>query len=141
MEQHATIGSTGQPEPTAGSPSAVDLSRRALGQFGERQAARYLEGLGYHIVERNWRHRHGELDLVALDADCLVFVEVKTRSSVAFGRPAEAVDRTKMARLRRLAGLYLQAHPTKVGALRIDVVAITTGGGQRQLEHYKGVDL
>ena len=146
MEQTADAASAQLPVSGSGvrsgstSTASPDLSRRALGQFGENLAAKHLESLGCQIVERNWRHSQGELDLVVLDANCLVFVEVKTRSSWAFGAPAEAVGRTKLARLRRLAGIYLQENHPQVDAVRIDVIAITTGGPNRCLEHFKGVD-
>jgi len=120
--------------------AAVDRSRQALGQFGENLAAGYLHGLGYQIVERNWRHEIGELDLVALDGECLVFVEVKTRSTLACGYPAEAIGAVKLARLRRLAGAYLQQKQPTAEAIRLDVIAVTTGGGPRQVEHILGVD-
>jgi len=139
MEQPAAPGAPVRPAATSEAP--VNLSRRALGQFGEKLAARHLEALGCQIVARNWRKgRYGELDLVALDGDCLVFVEVKTRSTDAFGPPAEAVGRAKLARLRRLAGLYLQEDHPPAKTVRLDVIAITTGHGGRRLEHFKGVD-
>ncbi|MCL2803919.1 MAG: YraN family protein [Micrococcales bacterium] len=117
----------------------VDLSRQALGRFGEARAARYLESIGYQVVERNWRSRAGEVDLVALDADCLVFVEVKTRSSLNFGSPAAAISPAKLARLRRLAGAYLAERRPGVDKVRIDVVAVLTGGGPNRLQHFKAV--
>ncbi|WP_270888618.1 YraN family protein [Pedococcus sp. 5OH_020] len=98
--------------------------RRALGQYGERLAARYLRDCGLSILDRNWRCAHGEIDLVARDADCLVFCEVKTRRSERFGAPVEAVDRRKAARLRRLAAAWLQEHEVRPGRIRIDVIGI-----------------
>jgi len=138
MEQPAAPGAPARSAEANGIP--VNLSRRALGQFGENLAAKHLEAQGYRIVARNWRQgRHGEIDLVALDGQCLVFVEVKTRSTDAFGPPAEAVGRAKLARLRRLVGLYLQQDHPPAKAVRLDVIAITTGGSGRRLEHFKGV--
>lgn len=97
----------------------------AVGRFGEDLAAKRLAADGLELIERNWRCNDGELDIVALDGDALVFVEVKTRSSVAFGDPAEAVNRAKALRLRRLAVRWLAEHPERRCAeLRFDVVAI-----------------
>ena len=82
----------------------------AVGRFGEDVAAQHLLAAGLQILERNWRCREGELDIVARDGSELVFVEVKTRSSLAFGTPAEAVGPAKAARLRRLALCWLAEH-------------------------------
>lgn len=95
------------------------------------------------IVDRNWRCRDGELDIVALDGDCLVFCEVKTRRGTAYGGPAEAVTRAKAARLRRLVGAWLTAHPERPGEfaqVRVDVIAVTRPrAGAAQVEHLRGV--
>jgi putative endonuclease len=97
----------------------------AVGRFGEQLAAEQLAADGLVLLERNWRCPDGELDIVAMEGDVLVFVEVKTRSSVAFGDPAEAVGVAKAARLRRLALRWLAGHPERYWPeLRFDVVAI-----------------
>ena len=87
------------------------VGRRELGRAGEEAAAAWYEERGYRVLDRNWRCRDGELDLVLSGPAALVFCEVKTRSSLAFGAPAEAVTRTKQVRLRRLAAQWLAAHP------------------------------
>ncbi len=79
----------------------------ALGRYGEDLAVQHLSDAGLVILDRNWRCRAGELDIVARDGSALVFCEVKTRSSVAFGSPAEAVSPVKAARIRRLALQWL----------------------------------
>ncbi len=73
-----------------------------LGRRGEAIAARYLAGRGFRILQHRFRTRGGEIDLVAEEGETLAFIEVKTRSSAACGRPAEAVDRRKQARLARV---------------------------------------
>ncbi|MEX2292860.1 MAG: YraN family protein [Acidimicrobiales bacterium] len=98
--------------------------RRALGAAGENRAAAWYESNGYTIVERNWRCRDGELDLIVSRGRDLVFVEVKTRTSDRFGLPAEAVTATKQRRIRKLAGRYLAETSSVAGGLRFDVVAI-----------------
>lgn len=99
-------------------------AKDAVGQYGERVAVRYLEDAGLEIIERNWRCRDGELDIVARDGTTLVFCEVKTRSSTAYGDPAEAVVGVKAMRLRRLACRWLDEHPGAWPELRIDVVSV-----------------
>jgi putative endonuclease len=111
-----------------------------LGRRGETLGVGFLESAGLEIVERNWRCSQGEIDIVARDGDELVFVEVKTRSSVAFGHPLEAITATKLARLRRLAAAWCAAHPDVRGGIRIDALAvIAPTGGPVQIEHLERV--
>jgi putative endonuclease len=118
----------------------ADDPRRVLGRYGERLAARYLLDRGLAVVDRNWRCRHGEIDIVARDGDCLVFCEVKTRRSQRFGTPVEAVDRRKAARLRRLAAAWLQAHDEHADRVRIDVIGIERpASGPAVVRHLQGV--
>ena len=95
-----------------------------LGERGEEAAARHLLSLGYIILERRFRTRAGEIDLVARDGDTLVFVEVKARTSLACGRPAEAVDGRKRGRIVRAASLYLARHGGGEAPCRFDVVEV-----------------
>jgi putative endonuclease len=108
-----------------------------LGRRGEDVAAEYVEAQGMRVVERNWRCREGEIDVVALDGDVLV----KTRSGTGYGHALEAVTPAKLARLRRLAGAWCQAHPTtSTRGLRIDVVGITVErcAGHERIDHVRG---
>ncbi|GAB3070556.1 YraN family protein [Pedococcus soli] len=92
------------------------------------------------MVDRNWRCAHGEIDLVARDGDCLVFCEVKTRTTERFGGAIEAVDHRKAARLRRLVAAWLQCHDERAGRVRIDVIGILRPqAGRAQLRHLVGV--
>ncbi|WP_314501958.1 YraN family protein [uncultured Microbacterium sp.] len=97
-----------------------------LGRAGEERAARYLQSRGYTVLDRNWRIREGELDLVAASGAELVVVEVKTRRGEGFGHPLEAIDRRKQSRLWRLAMAWIAAHPDEAQGrrLRIDAIAI-----------------
>lgn len=108
------------------------LSRTALGRVGEDEAARHLTGLGYRIVARNVRyHRFGELDIVAEEKGCLIFVEVKTRTGNGYGTAAEAVTPAKQRQLTRLAQLYLSGKGGEGRHCRFDVVTVepAAGGG------------
>ena len=95
-----------------------------LGAHGERIAAAYLTDSGLRVLDRNWRCRDGELDIVARDGDALVFCEVKTRRAVGFGHPVEAVAYVKQRRLRVLAQRWLAAHDEHAHELRFDVVGV-----------------
>lgn len=100
------------------------MSNQSLGREGERAAEKYLRGLGYKILARNFRTRFGEVDIVARDGDCLVFVEVKTRSGSGYGLPEEAVTRDKQRHLIRAAQIYLSQKKMPNVLWRIDVVAL-----------------
>ena len=95
-----------------------------LGALGERIAAEMLEADGWTILDRNWRCREGELDIVARSGGTIAFVEGKTRSGTGFGHPAEAVNPAKLQRLRRLAARWLSEHGARADEVRIDVVAV-----------------
>jgi putative endonuclease len=113
----------------------------AVGRFGEDLAARHLDAAGLQILARNWRCSEGELDIVAREGPVLAFVEVKTRSSVAFGVPSEAVTPVKAARIHRLALRWLDEHREQAGwpAIRFDVVSIVRlGPGGPSVEHLRG---
>lgn len=98
--------------------------RRALGVAGERLVADWYTGRGLEVVDRNWRCRDGELDLVVRADRTIVFCEVKTRTSTAFGAPVEAVTRAKQRRLRRLAGRWLDETGAHGANLRFDVASV-----------------
>lgn len=102
-------------------------TNQELGARGEELAVRHLEDIGLTVIERNWRRRSGELDIIARDGDTVVFVEVKTRSGIGYGTPAEAVTYTKQARIRGLALQWLALQQGPWVQIRFDVVAIVVG--------------
>ena len=103
----------------------MSLLRKLLGKTGEDSASRFLAQQGYRILERNFSIPSGEIDLIALDRDTLVFVEVKTRTSDAYGAPELAVDSRKQARMTKAALAYLKSRKLHQMPCRFDVVAIT----------------
>lgn len=105
----------------------MEHDRRALGAHGEALAARWYGEQGYIVLARNWRCRHGELDLVLGRPGVVVFCEVKARTTAAFGSGAEAVTAAKQARIRRLAAEWLAtAKPGRVD-VRFDVAVVHRG--------------
>lgn len=111
-----------------------------LGRQGEDLAARFLEDAGYRIVARNWRCRQGEIDIIARNADTLIFVEVKSRSTLAFGHPFEAITTAKLVRLRGLAALWCAEHRPRAERIRLDAIAvIVPRTGSPAIEHLLGV--
>lgn len=112
----------------------------AVGTYGEDVAVRHLVAQGLAILERNWRCRYGEIDIVARDGDVLVICEVKTRTSSRYGGPAAAVVGRKAVRLRRLAQTWLEEHSVSPAAVRIDVVSVVVPDrGAPHVQHVTGV--
>ena len=103
-----------------------------LGERGERQAARYLRRQGYKILFMRHRQRYGEFDVLAVEGKTIVFVEVKTRRSEDQGRPAEAVDTHRQARLTRAALAFLKSHHLLEYASRFDVVEVIWPDNRRR---------
>ncbi|MDQ1512364.1 MAG: putative endonuclease [Microbacteriaceae bacterium] len=110
-----------------------------LGRRGEQLAVDHLQGLGYRILDRNWRCTTGELDIVAAEDRELVIVEVKTRAGEAFGDPLEAVTDAKLTRLCVLAGQWRRAHPqVRATGSRIDLIGvIAPPRGTPRIDHLK----
>lgn len=113
------------------------MNRKELGSRGEGLARRYLSRKGFRILDRNWRTRLGEIDLVCRDRDTLVFVEVKARSGADFGRPYEAVGPVKQSRLRRLAEEYIGSHELADCPVRFDVLSVLMLK-KPEVEHIEG---
>ncbi len=103
----------------------------SLGERGEKYAARYLRRLGYKILYTRYRLRYGEIDILAVEGQTVVFVEVKTRRSRAKGQPAEAVDAKRQARLTRAALAFLKANRLLEYASRFDVIEVVWPEGQK----------
>ncbi|WP_308464972.1 YraN family protein [Rathayibacter soli] len=114
-------------------------AKDTLGRRGEELAAEYLQAHGYRLIDRNWRCNQGELDLIVERDGETVFVEVKTRSSLAYGHPFEAITAVKVARLRRLAAAWCAESEQFVGRARVDAVAVIASGDDVTIEHLEGV--
>lgn len=109
--------------------------RQLFGREGERLAEQYLKKKGYKLVERNYRCRAGEVDLIALDRRVVVFVEVKTRSNLSFGTPFEAVKPVKQRKMIHTAQFFLNAKGLHEREARFDVVGVTWSNGAPMVEH------
>ncbi len=102
----------------------TDKSRLLKGKEGEDLAVRYLQRAGYQIVERNFRCRLGEIDIIARDGDTIVFLEVKTRTSASYGAPEAAVNQAKQKKISLVSLQYLQSRNILDVPVRFDVVAL-----------------
>lgn len=98
--------------------------RKAKGALGEQAAASFLENLGYRIIERNWRCRSGEMDLIASREDTLVFIEVRSRSSSNYGTPAESITARKITQVRQTAAVYLHMNGIRDIPIRFDMISV-----------------
>jgi putative endonuclease len=113
--------------------------KQRTGAFGEEVTAQFLLARGDEILDRNWRIREGEIDLVSLDSNgAFHFIEVKTRSSLAFGHPFEAINREKAHRMQRLAMGWLATHGCLGCEYTIDVVAILIASDGTHSLEYRG---
>ncbi len=110
-------------------------STKRCGDLGEAAAARFLETKGFRVLERNWRFRQWELDLICRDGDTIVFVEVKTRGAGAMGTPADGLHRKKQARLVKAASQYLTKNDLWDEPCRFDFAAVVDTGFSMDVEH------
>ena len=109
------------------------MKRQDTGNLGEKLAAEFLNEQGYTVLQTNYRCPEGEVDIVARQEDCLVFIEVRTKRGKEFGSPEESITPAKMEKLRRVAANYRQAHDDIPDAWRIDVVAVELDRQNRPL--------
>ena len=109
--------------------SGIQVKSAGLGRKGEQVAEKFLRGIGYKILARNYRCARGEIDLVARDGDTMVFVEIKGKSTGSFGSPLEAVTVRKRKRIVFVANQFLTSYRLHHVPVRFDVVGIKWGGG------------
>jgi putative endonuclease len=123
----------------AGASPKIPFWRRWFGSRSERAAARYLRRLGYRVVARNWSRPLGELDIVAVDGECIVFVEVRSTEQESTERPAASVTSEKQRRLTQLALAFLQEHGLLGRTARFDVLTVSWPPGRRdpRIDHHK----
>lgn len=115
----------------------MSLKRISLGKSGEELAVAYLVKLGYRILARNYRQKSGEIDIICLDGTDHVFIEVKTRQTVRYGHPLEAVTRHKQRQISRTALDYMARHDLLEAPVRFDVIAVTSAQGEPRITHIK----
>lgn len=115
--------------------------QKQLGAKGEQIASDFLESKGYRIIDQNFSSRFGELDLVALDGEDLVFVEVKTRTNLAFGFPESSITPAKVEKIQNTGLIWLQDHPETTGDWRIDIIAILLNTHQEieDIQHFVNI--
>lgn len=110
-----------------------------LGSWGEKVAERYIKKKGYTVIEKNFRCKLGEIDIIALDRTQLVFIEVKTRRNQNYGLPCEAVNPEKIRHLKRTAAFFMATCSMDYKEERLDVIEILVREGQAYLHHIENV--
>lgn len=113
------------------------MPSRRRGDLGEDAAARYLESRGFRVLERNWRYKQWELDLICRDGDTVVFVEVKTRAATTMGIPADALTRKKQVRLVKAASQYLTKNDLWDEPCRFDLAAVIDTGHSMDVDYFE----
>ena len=110
-----------------------------IGKWGENLACKYLENNQYKVIERNFACRQGEIDIIALDKEELVFIEVKTRSNILYGKPAEAVNKVKQNHLIKTIEYYIYSRHLEDEFIRIDIIEIYLWKNKYRVNHIKQV--
>lgn len=116
--------------------------RQRVGAAGEAAARRYLESAGHRVAELNFRCPYGEIDLITLSGNTVVFVEVRTRTSRSFGTPAQSITAAKLARLEKTALFYMKSRYGREVPCRFDLIAVQMERGSLaliDLRHYRGI--
>ncbi len=124
----------------------ADGRKARVGHRGEDLAVAELEGQGMRVLERNWRCRLGEIDIIAIEGEgegsrrTIVFCEVKCRSGLGYGDPLEAITHTKLRRLRQLSAEWLAAHGPAAAGIRLDAVGVLLrSGAEPVVNHVRGI--
>lgn len=111
--------------------------KKRLGMQGEEKAVRYLTENGYKVIGRNYYTRYGEIDIICTKGNDLVFVEVKTRTSLKYGYPEEAITHKKIEHLRKAALIFLNSMNQHYHQMHFDVITILIQDGQEKINHIK----
>lgn len=113
--------------------------KQEIGKLGEDLATKYLEQQGYKVIERNFECRQGEIDIIAIDKNELVFIEVKTRTNLKYGKPVEAVNQNKQKHLTKAVRYYLYSRHLENEFVRIDVMEIYLYNHKYRVNHIKQI--
>lgn len=115
------------------------MNKRKFGIVGEKLAQGYLINKGYEVIETNFYTKRGEIDIVAKKDDCIIFVEVKTRTNFKFGTPAMAVNSTKKKHIKCVAKTFLHLNKLYSKEVRFDVIEVFINDGKCKINHIEGI--
>ena len=114
------------------------MNKRRFGIIGEKIAQGYLVNKGYEILETNFYTKRGEIDIIAKNDKCIIFIEVKTRTTLKFGTPAMAINYTKKKHIRNVAKTFLHLHRLNNSEVRFDVIEVFINEGKCEINHIEG---
>ena len=114
-------------------------TKQEVGKLGEDLATKYLKCTGYRILERNFRGKQGEIDIIATQGKEIIFIEVKTRSSIEFGRPIEAITKNKQKHMYQTAKYYIHKTKQETKCIRFDVIEVYIINGKIKVNHIKQI--
>jgi putative endonuclease len=119
------------------------VKKNEVGKLGEDEAVRFLKKKGYDIIARNWRHKFGEIDIIALDRETVVFVEVRTKMTGDFGTPEESVTKTKMRQIVKAASNYIREKRLQGESIRFDFIGVIADkdAGKPNINHIENAFL
>ena len=115
--------------------------KQEIGKYGEDSVAKYLSEKRYKIINRNFRCKNGEIDIIAKDKDEIVFIEVKTRTNLEYGLPAEAVDKNKKNHIRKVAEYFIYKNDMINNYCRFDVIEVFITNDKYEIIHLKNVEI
>lgn len=115
------------------------MNKRRFGIIGEKIAQGYLDNKGYEIIESNYYTKRGEIDIICQKDNCIIFVEVKTRTNLNFGTPAMAINSTKKKHIRSAAKIFLYVNRLQKYDVRFDVVEVFINDGKCKINHIEGI--
>lgn len=115
------------------------MNTRRFGSIGEKTAQYYLQSKGYRLLKTNFHTKMGEIDIIAEKDTCIIFVEVKTRTSLKFGTPAMAVDYNKKKHIKKSAKVFLHINKLENRIIRFDVIEVFINAGKCNINHIEGI--
>lgn len=115
--------------------------KKDFGKKGEELASKYLKNNGYEVINQNFRCKLGEIDLIAIKNNTIIFIEVKTRSNTKFGTPEQAVDSNKRKHILRTSQVFLAKNKLNNYDLRFDIISIYMNGNIYKIEHFKNIEI
>lgn len=117
------------------------MDKKVIGNIGESIACKYLQNIGYIILEKNFYCKQGEIDIIAKDKNEVIFIEVKTRSNICYGRPRESVTKYKKEHILKSTKYYLYLHNLNNAFIRFDVIEVYVSKNRYKLVHMKNVEI
>lgn len=115
------------------------MNKRKFGIIGEKITQGYLIKKGYKIIKTNFYTKKGEIDIIAQENQCIIFIEVKTRTNLKYGTPAIAVNNTKKKHIKNAAKIFLYLNKCEMNEIRFDIIEVFFNEGKCKINHLKAI--